>query len=38
MGDMKVAYCWFAGDVMEAMLVVKNKNISLLWKLNSIFT
>ena len=29
--------CWFAGDVTAAMLVVKNKSISLLWKLNSIF-
>ena len=25
------------GDVMAAMLVVKNKNISFLWELNSIF-
>ena len=30
-------YCWFARDVTAAMLVVKNKNISLLWELNSIF-
>ena len=29
--------CWFAGDVMAAMLVNKNKSISLLWELNSIF-
>ena len=29
--------CWFARDVMAAMLVVKNKSISLLWELNSIF-
>ena len=29
--------CWFARDVTEAMLVVKNKSISLLWELNSIF-
>ena len=29
--------CWFAGDVTAAMLVVKNKSISLLWELNSIF-
>ena len=32
-----LAYCWFARDVMAAMLVVKNKSISLLWELNSIF-
>ena len=30
-------YCWFACDVTTAMFVVKNKSISLLWKLNSIF-
>ena len=30
-------YCWFARDVTVAMLVVKNKSISLLWELNSIF-
>ena len=29
--------CWFAHDVTAAMLVVKNKSISLLWELNSIF-
>ena len=29
--------CWFACDVMAAMLVVKNKCISLLWELDSIF-
>ena len=29
--------CWFAGDLTAAMLVVKNKSISLLWELNSIF-
>ena len=29
--------CWFARDFMAAILVVKNKNISLLWELNSIF-
>ena len=28
---------WFAHDVTAAMLVVKNKSISLLWELNSIF-
>ena len=31
------AYCWFASDVTAALLVVKNKSISLLWELNSIF-
>ena len=30
-------YCSFARDVTAAMLVVKNKSISLLWELNSIF-
>ena len=30
-------YCWFARDVMAAMLVVKNKSISILCELNSIF-
>ena len=30
-------HCWFARDVTAAMLVVKNKSISLLWELNSIF-
>ena len=30
-------YCWFARDVTAAMLVVKNKSISLLRELNSIF-
>ena len=29
--------CWFARDVTAAMLVVKNKSISLLWELNSTF-
>ena len=33
----KVNYCWFARDVTAAMLVVKNKSISLLWELNSTF-
>ena len=28
-------YCWFVHDVMMVMLVVKNKRLSLLWKLNS---
>ena len=32
-----VYYCWFARDVTAAMLVVKNKSISLLWELNSFF-
>ena len=32
-----LANCWFARDVTAAMLVVKNKSISLLWELNSIF-
>lgn len=27
-------YCWFALDVLAAMLVVKNKTISVLWELN----
>ena len=30
-------YCWFARDVMAAMLMVKNKSISICCKLNSIF-
>ena len=30
-------YCWFARDVRAAMLVIKDKSISLLWELNSIF-
>ena len=29
--------CWFARDVMAAMLVIKNKSISLRWELNAIF-
>ena len=28
--------CWFANDVKEALLVVKNKCISLLWELDAI--
>ena len=28
---------WFALDITATMLVVKNKTISLLWELNSIF-
>ena len=31
------SYCWFARDVTAAMLVVKNKTVSLRWELNSIF-
>ena len=30
--------CLFARDVAAAVLEVKNKSISLLWELNSIFT
>ena len=30
-------YCWFARDAMAAMLVVKNKSISICCELNSIF-
>ena len=30
------AYCWFASDVTTAMLVVKNKSVSLRWEMNSI--
>ena len=32
-----ISNCWLARDVTAAMLVVKNKSISLLWELNSIF-
>ena len=28
--------CWFSSDVTAAMLVVKNKSISLRWEMNSI--
>ena len=31
------AHCWFARDVTAAMLMVKNRSISLLWEPNSIF-
>ena len=31
-----IAYCWFANDVTAAMLVVKNKRVSLRWEMNSI--
>ena len=30
-------YCWFAADVMAAMLDYKNKIVSLPWELNSFF-
>ena len=30
-------YFWFAGDVTAAMLVIKKKTISVLWKVTSIF-
>ena len=33
----KLTNCWFAPDVRAVMLVVKNKSVSLLWQLNSIF-
>ena len=33
----KLTNCWFAPDVRAVMLVVKDKSISLLWQLNSIF-
>ena len=36
-GTERGCYCWFARDVTAAMLVVKNKSISLLWELISIF-
>ena len=32
-----VIYGWFAGDVMAPMLMIRNKSVSLLWELNSIF-
>ena len=32
-----ISYCRFARDVTAAMLLVKNKSISLLWEINSIF-
>ena len=32
-----VLYCWFACDVTAAMLMVKNKSISLVWEQNSLF-
>ena len=34
--SLKEQHCWFASDVTAAMLVVKNKNISLRWEMNSI--
>ena len=35
--SLTLNYCWFAHDVTVAMLVVKNKSISVLWELNSTF-
>ena len=35
--DRHSHYCWFARDVTAAMLVVKDKSISLFWELNLIF-
>ena len=35
--DKRAEFCWFVRDVTAAMLVIKNKSISLLWDLNSIF-
>ena len=35
--DKRAEFCWFVRDVTAAMLVIKNKNISLLWELNTIF-
>ena len=35
--DFQRGYCWFVRDVTAAMLVVKNKNTSLLREVNSIF-
>ena len=29
-------HCWFASDVTAAMLVVRNKRVSLRWEMNSI--
>ena len=36
-GGCYPSYCWFARDDTAAMLVVKNKSISLLRELNSVF-
>ena len=37
LGKKKIGRCcWFASDVTAAMLVVKNKSISLRWEMNSI--
>ena len=36
MTEKLLSYCWFASDVTAAMLVVKNKSISLRWEMNSI--
>ena len=35
MGDMQKANCYFASDVTAAMLVDKNKRVSLPWELNA---
>ena len=35
--DWRISNCRFARDVTAAMLVIRNKNISLHWELNSIF-
>ena len=34
--NCSAAYSWFASDVTAAMLVVKNKRVSLRWEMNSI--
>ena len=31
MRERSIGNCWFAGDVTAAMLVIKDKSISLLW-------
>ena len=36
--DKRAEFCWFVRNVRAAMLVIKNKSISLLWELNSIFS
>ena len=36
-GISGVVNWWFVRDLTAAMLVIKNKSISLLWELNSIF-
>lgn len=32
--NLDLSHCWSARDVTMAILVVKNKSISVLWKLN----